>query len=419
MSTINQTSLSSVSICKQPSHKAGLIPADPPLIEVSAGAASPVAFESAQLLAASTDDASFVGYILECVEATNPENLWLRRMIKRTNFAGAEFECDGFPAVIAMGDKFRLYQTPDAPFVCTTAGVAAVTIACAGRTEAIDYWNGNANEGGCYLEAIRSGIDETPGDYHPLITDWAFAGTTVTVDTITPGAKSVGDLYRAVRHLDVTAAAMVAEESPPIIREGLLGADGRDYSVPGRRAASAALDMVFRGPGTGRDGLKTELHDLLDCVFTSVEPADSTTGAVAHALTHYFGTAPGVVGRMLLSPWGDAFMVESIAAANQINVTPDLRHLPPAAGGDVMLGGWTYTPAQLVRFALSLYGWRGNSIEIDAYGGVPAFTISGAKGEQLKVGVAIQFADWVRRTTNHVTTVPGTADAAERLWTPR
>lgn len=409
MTSVYRTRHSSISYCKQPTHLGGPFLDNPQQFSESAGGSRVTITPSPGIVDL---DTSYVGNLVECVSATNRANIGRRAKIRAAASGAGTFTIDALPANVSAGDVFQLLRTPDGTAVLTNVGAAGTLIA-AGRTEANDYWDGTAAEGGYYVEVQNA--DNHARSYHPLVTNWVLATATLSVSPNHATNSVVGDLCRLVKHPDVLNAALVVPEIPELVRESLTGSYGRERGEQGIRAASGVYEMPFRGPGIGRAGLKSDLYDWLDCVFVPTAMASTIeVDAGSGLVTLQYAAGTPVNGVCALSPNGEAFMIEQLnAGATSFGVSPNLTTVP--ASGTICTGGYTFTESATTRKALTVYQWDGNHVETELYGGVPSFKISFAKGEFTKIEASVTFADWYRRYLD----VSGGTDPAEREWFPR
>lgn len=396
---------------KQPAYTSGLRVASPAtFIASSDGAADGTTIVADYLGGA--NDASWVGYIVECVRAYNEANRGCLAMVKSFAFASLTLSIDALPAQVKgptgdyQGDLFRLYATPDAPVIATSAVVGGATVIATGRTESDDYWDGTEEEGGYYLEAVQ--CDNCSSAQHPLVQD--FDGPT---DTFTPATSygvniAVGDFFRLLKHPEIDGFAIVPTERPDVPRDTLVAGYGAEPSVAGRRGGGGAVTLRHRGAGQSRIGAKSELDEALSCVFTTTaKGADVTVDAGASTTSIPYSAGAPTVGQCYVTEEGDVVVVRAVAGGA---ITPAVPLRTAPRQGTTLKGGRVYTPSTVLLGALTCYGWKGNSLLEILYGCLPLPTFSAEPGGYHLVAVQLLAADYYQ-------SVLGPAGTAhERGW---
>jgi hypothetical protein len=405
MSALYQSRHGSIAWVRQPSSKGGLSVGTPASVTATATDTDGVAVTTEDL---GGTNASFVGDILECVSATSPENVGRRAMIKAFDSSSETFLVDKMPGIITTGDIFRHYTTPDAKVIVTTADTAGEGIITAtGRSEAADTWNGTTEEGGYYVEAVNT--DNIPNSELIRVTDSTSAGV-VTLASNLSGNTAVGDFFRIVKFPDVHGASFIPPERQDIARESVVAGFGAEPSVAGNRSAAGALELVHRGPGRTRKGSKTDLWEMLSCVCDVNDCDDLTahSGGSTTSVAYDAGTAD--VGDMFVTAEGDVFMAVA-DTGSAITPSPPLRSAP--IEDTTITGGVVYTPSDVLNYALTMYTWRGNTIQEILYGCVPTPTFALEKNAYHKISCSLRAADWYQAGYGP------TGAVLERGWYPR
>ena len=392
----------SIAIVKQPSRTGGLALASPSAF-VTTGAGNAGGTTAVSTSLGGANDAAWVSNIVECVKSTNIQNVGCRAMVVAFAQSTNTLTFDkAFPAQVASGDAFRMYTTPDAPIVATSAVTGGATIIATGRTEADDYWNGVADIGGYYVEVVSA--DNAVATQHPLISDFTASSDTVTLGTSLGVNVAVGDFFRALKHVAAEGIAMLAPEQPDIPANTLVAGYGQEAPVPGNRGGGGAIVLHSRGPGRTRDGLASEADEALSCALTATAGRTGVvvhTGSTISSVVYDAGTPD--VGDVLVTSQGDAFMVTA-DSGTALTPLPPLRNVP--IDGETLVGARTYDPPTSQPGALTVYNWLGSGL-LDIYYGcsvVPTFTW--ARGEHAKINLALRATDFY-------------STSGERSWYPR
>ncbi len=376
--------------CKQPSSTGGLAAATPAKFKAT-GAGTTTTIVSTTLGIAT--NAHHVGEIVECVKAGTSGtevNKNCRAMVKAADVATNTLTLDhALNIATAAGDEFRLYTTPDAPVVATSIVAGGATVIATGRTEVDDRWNGDAMMGGYYLEVLNG--DNISTAQHPLISDFDAASDTFTLATSFGVDVNVGDVMRCVKHLDVDGVLMLAPEQPDLPSNSLVGGYGSPPAQPGNRGGGGAIVLKRRGPGRGREGGVSEADEALSCVLETLAARTGvvvTTGSTINAVNYDAG-APDV-GDVLITEEGDAFVVTA-DSGTVLTPSPPLRRAP--ANDTTLVGARSYSPADVLQAALTIYNWKGNVVCDTFYGCVPVPTLEWSRGGEMKISLAIRAAD--------------------------
>lgn len=392
----------SLSWCKQPSYTSGLRVATPATFTTtSAGNAGGTTAVATGL--AGANNAQFVGYIVECVKATSVQNVGCRAMVLAFDYTTNTLTFDqAFPAQVASGDSFRMYTTPDAPVIATSAVAGGATIIATALTQADDYWNGAADMGGYYLETVSA--DNASAAQHPLISDFTASSDTLTLGTSLGVNVAIGDFFRLLKHPFVEGVVMLPPERPDMPASTLVAGYGSEPAMPGNRGGGGAAVLYGRGPGKGREGLAAEIDEALSCVLTANA---ARTGVVVHTGSStssvvYDSGSPDV-GDVLVTGAGDAFVVTA-DSGTALTPSPPLRSAP--VDGETLTGARHYDPCTNLAGALTVYNWLGSGLLNIFYGVVPTPTFEFGRGDHSKVNLQLRAADFYQ-------------GVGERSWYPR
>jgi hypothetical protein len=379
----------------QPAGVSGLQPATPPnFAATSDGAAGGTTVISTGLTAFSATDDDFVGYIIECVNATNRRNRNKRAMVVAFDFATKTLTVEAFPAQVKIGDQFYMYTTPDAPVVVDTAGIDEAIFQDDTRSEADDYWIGTAQEGGPY--AVPRSTDLITQGLASLVTDFVDVDGVFTVSPAFNDLTKVGDFIRLMKFVE--ARGDLSAERPPIAREAHIGVFGELEKEPGLRAGSGSLELYRRGPGYGREGLPAEAHDFLRCSMDYVAGVTDTAVAGSSGSSIKYTTGNAVPGQFIRTAQGDLCMVLADDGVDTYTVDPAPRSDPTA--GDILGPVATYKQGSKLNGALTIYRWVGGvrTVLTTFYGCVPIPTIGAGMNQYGNLNFSITSADWYQAT---------------------
>jgi hypothetical protein len=403
------TKLSSVSWLKQPDGNGGLL-FDTLRTFVASGAGSTTTIVSTGLGATIDSDDDFVGWIVECTDATNTQNQNLRRRILEVADGTSTLTTDAWPAATDTADQFVLYKPPHALAVAA-AGSSTTTnhIITRDRNETNGRYAGLAVEAGPYVVVVAA--DNASVTNHILISTNTAAESNIVLSSSLSGAVALGDYFEIWSHPEIMNDALLDLVEETIERPAMTGSYGRPANVPGLRSGSGTMEIAFRGPGTGRAGLHAEAHELLSTVMDHTDSAGNSTvdaGSTTTAIEYSSGNH--VVGELGLTAEGSACMVTADDGANTYTVTPatDIA----AVSTSTFYGMTTYKlTGGCLNAALAIQQWRGKDILEYAWGCVPNLSFNAAKGDFLKIAAAFQVADWMR--------VGASGTALSRAWGPK
>ena len=385
-----QTSLSTIHWNKQPSSKGGLAFHSTRLFAAT-DAGSTTTIVSSSLSASA--DSDFVGYIVECVKATNSQNVGLLRRIKACDFASDTLTIDPLPAATADEDQFHLY-IPDHVLVIAQSAASSTNgyVAARDRDEADDYWNGSTEEGGSYLVVVNA--DNASATNHILIDDFTNSTQRLQLATDLSGAVAIGDYFELWKHPEVQGGSLLEIGMDQVERKPLSGRYGKQGSVNSVRNGSGTLEFAFRGPGRGREGLHCDLHDMFSCVMDHSDSGGASTVSGSPTTTNIpYSAGNHSVGDLCFSSEGYAGIITA-DSGSAYTVSPALGAAPVA--GTSLFAGTTYTPSQGINAAQCFQIWRGKDVLDYLWGCVPNISINAAKGEFLKISGEYSVSDWMR-----------------------
>jgi len=402
------TKLSVVSWIAQPDSTGGLSYNTVKTFSAS-GAGSTTTIVSTGLgLQGDTND-DFVGYIVECTDADNTQNQGLRRRILANNDAANTLTTDPWPAATSSGDQYLLLQPPHALVVASDTNNASNYIVTRDRDEADNYWDGNASEGGPYIEVIAA--DNASTTNHPMVVDSSNANQHIVFNSTTNlnGAVAVGDYFELWDHPEIMNGGLMECAEELVERNTMTGFYGKQAARAGNRGASGTMELAFRGPGAGRIGSHAELHEPFRCVFDSTDTGgNSTAGAGCTTTSFAYSAGNHAVGQMGITSDGYVVMVTA-DSGSAYTVTPAMGVAP--AAGAILYGMTTYKPTTCINKALTIKQWRGKQLIEYIWGCVPSVAISGARGEWLKISLNFQGADFMR--------LGASGTEPNRTWYPR
>jgi hypothetical protein len=397
--------LSSLSVSDQPEYH-GLQVASPATFEAS-GAPSATSLPSEVLgaVAAVDGDDDYVGYVVECVQAVNEENVGLRRRVVAADYdAGPPEELtlsvDAFPSAIHAEDRFKLYLPPHGIAVETTGGSAS-QVDAAGRDEADDYWNGTAQEGGYRLEVIEA--DNAVATDRPLVSDFTSATGRFSLGTNLSGVTAIGDLFEPWCDPEWLSFAveLTQDDIPVDVFTGDLYSEG---AVKGLRGGSITGELAFRGSG---DATHAEVHRFLRPLFDSDDGADLTATAAGTTTSVAFDAGAAEANALYCTAEGDVFCSLD-DATTPIVPSPSLRTAP---GDNTTIARLTtYRPSSDVNLSLAAKAYAGNGILAYLWGWLPLATFSMERGQPLKVSLSGEVCDWMELFKDSA------GDAIERAW---
>jgi hypothetical protein len=398
------TRLSTFQVAIQPDSNGGLAWATPRTF-VASGAGSTTTAVCSTLAALSTTNKSFVGYVVECVSATNTQNIGLRRLVKSyVDSTGTLTFYAAFPAATASGDQFRMMVPPHPYIVASAAATAGGPISDSTRNEAANYWNTYRGNGGPYLYAI-AGTNLSEAN-QITISDYTATGE-FTLGSSLSGAVAIGNYFEIWQNPEIMNSALLDLSGEVIQRAPLHGGFGRKASARGVRSGAGTQELAFRGAGASLPGDAAESHVFLRCVFDPTVGTDSTltTGSTTTSLAYSSGNA--AVGRLVCTEDGSVTMVTA-DSGSAYTVSPAVASAPYTT--DTLYGVCQYTPADEVNSALSIKQWRGKDIVQYAWGCVPVPTFAMARGDYLKIAMNIQATDWMQ--------MGGSGTALSRAYDP-
>ena len=353
---------------------------------------------STSLASYASGDDDFVGMILEVVEAQNGPGISSGAPLRRTIMAYdhedavptviGKMTVESFGFQIVAGDKFRILQDPG-PLWSEDTGGSTTTVSDASRDEADDYWNGAAEMGGPYMMARSA--DSISAGTQRLITDFDQATGDATVATL-PAATAVGDLYEAISWPEVVGGVPLSLSQPRVDRPAITGRRGQIHGVAGLREASGQLELLFRGPGAGREGEPAEIDVPLGAVCdVTADSTDETVGS-GSSTTSVNVSAAVAQGSMWLTEAGDVCVASD--AADPFTPVPSLRIAP--ADGTTLYSLRKYAPAESANYAVKLHQWLGRGVRDELVGCLPSFQLAAARGEFAKITLPFTAADWKR-----------------------
>lgn len=402
------TGLSSVSWLQQPDGNGGLL-FDTVRTFAASGAGSTTTIVSTGLGTSSDSNDDFVGWIVECTDATNTQNQGLRRRITATDDGADTFTTDAFPAATSSGDQFLIFKPPHA-LVVAAAGSSTTTnhVITRDRNETNGRFAGVAQEGGPYAVVVAA--DNASVTNHVLVTTNTAAESNILFASSLTGAVAIGDYLELWSHPEIMNDGMLDLQQDVVERNPVTGSYGRPASRSGNRSGSGTMELAVRGPGTGRAGLHAEAHEVLGCVFTATDSGGNSTVTSGSSTTAVeYSSGNHSVGDLGLTAEGYAVMVTADDGANTYTVSPTMG-VAPSTGG-TFYGMTTYSPSTCINAALAIQQWRGKDILEYAWGCIPAPTFSGARGEFMKISLPFMVADWVR--------IGASGTALSRAWTPK
>lgn len=333
----------------------------------------------------------YVGGLALCIKASNKENLGQKRFIKQYTTPGGTLTTDPFRAAVVSGDVFVLIQTGIALFAEDTGGT---DVTDASRTEPQDYFNGSANQGGPYLEALEA--DNNSGVY--LITDFGSGVASVTLD----GNSVIGDIYAPVVFDE--GILEISEENKEVLREAQLGALGSIGRTPiTARGVSVKYDGYIRGSGTAAGDGVTALRPSIGWLLRSGMTERLIPGnAISSNSTPTTIMIPIDDGASSSYRVGDMLCINSepreitAIASHQtddagmtyydaLTVSPALSTAPETT--DIAYGCAEYYAAMGETNLVALSGYSGDFEEKVAYGVALNPTITFTMGEAVKVAL--------------------------------
>lgn len=391
--TCSMSRLSAVSWIKQPNTNGGLS-FDTVRLFAASGAGSSTTIVSTGLAAHGDSDDDFVGWIVECVSATNTQNQNLRRRILANDDSESTLTTDPWPAATASGDQFLLMKPPHALAVArSAASITASAIPCRDLSQTNDYWNGLAQVGGPYAEVVNAAAASLTN--HPRVADFVGSTQRVILASALSGAVAIGDYFELWNHPEIVNDGLIELTQEPIERMAMTGSYGKPAARPGLRAGSGAQELAFRGPGTGRAGLHAEAHELLSLVMNHTDSGGGSTTNGSPSTTNIpYSSGNHTVGSLALTAEGYACMVTA-DSGSAYTVSPATGVATAASA--TLYGMTTYRPTGGCKNgAMSIKQWRGKGILEYLWGCVPDLTFTAAKGDFLKISAAWQVADWIR-----------------------
>jgi hypothetical protein len=389
------TKNSAFAVVPQPAGVYGLRQATPPIVEATSdGAADGSTVIATGLGPFASGDDDFVGNILECSYASDRRNRNKRSMVVAYDHATTTLTVDALPEQVKDGDRFYMYETPDAPIVVDVAGTVETTFQDATRDEVDDYWNGTEEEGGYYAVVRKADLLST-GELS-RITDFVSTNGVFTGSPAFSDLTKIGDLLHLMKFIE--ARGGLTADRPPITREAHIGVFGTIEQEAGLRAGSGSLELYRRGPGYGREGLPAEAHDMLRCTMTYLAGVTDTAVAGSSGDQIKYSAGNFVPGQFMLTPQGELCMVIADDGAGTYTVDPAPRILPGA--GDILGLVATYQPSSQLNIAVTVYQWIGGlrTIFRAFYGCVPIVTIGAQMNQYGNLSFAITAADWYEAT---------------------
>lgn len=365
----------------------------------AAGAAGGTTIRSSTLASQGDDgNASFPGRWIEVIDATNgpagESGAPLRRMIKQYVSSTFTATIDALPFQTAAGDSFKLLDPPHGYFCTSTAG-SQVNLVDDDRTETNDYWVGSAEQGGHYVEVIRSAaIADTS-----LRLCLDFDAATDTLSCASLGANTaIGELFEVWQFPEISNATLVEGSQPRLDRAAITGSIGMPRGVAGLREGSGQLEMLFRGPGRGREGLPAEIDTLLGAVADGSACASLTVSSAGSTVSiPYAGVA--VAGNIYATEDGDVF-VASVVGGGTITPSPSLRTVP--AENSTIYGLRKYVSSDGLNYAVAFKAWHGKEEVTYAWGCAPSVAVAGTRGDYLKITSQWQAADSATSDQTHL-----------------
>lgn len=341
------------------------------------------------------------GWWLECVTVDevngDPRNLnQVRKIMAHQEAVGTvTLQVEQFPGQTRIDDTFRLIDTISViPQVCDDTGGVATDLRDPHRAEANDYWLGTEEESGPYLEIEEA--DNALETTLRLITDFTQAGGIVEAAL---GANSaVGDLGMIlccpewVEHGFMTCNW----EQSSGRREQYHGRWLKPPDAAGRRIASGQGELLVRGPGLDRPGLRSECHRLWSSPLDFDESDQAITvndpGAADTTTSTSYDAGNAEVGRLYASAEGSATMCT--AAGTPATWSPALR--VRAADDSVVQSLVTYVEPSdfLLNHHIYIKEMRGDSFVYEIPGCVPALTFSAQMHDFLRCQANFQASDW-------------------------
>lgn len=398
--TVTATKVSSLAWCRQPDSSGGLL-FDSPRTVLASGAGSTTTVVSTGLAAVSDSNDDFVGWVLECTDATNTQNIGLRRRVLKYVDATGACTTDPWPAATSDADQFLLLKTPHALAVARSAASATNGyIATRDRDEATNTWVGAAQAGGFHLEPLSdtSVATNNAGDTRLVAT---FTNSTQRIGFATDldQAVAIGNAWELWKYPELLAAPIADLSLEQIERPHVSGLHGRRSNANGNRGGSLSVELLLRGPGNGRIGLASESHEVLSAVLTPTLSAGDSVASAGNTTSFTHSTDNHTTGLLGVTSNGDACMVTA-DSGTVYTLSPTLG--TAVASGTKLYGVATYKPpldsstSAWLNHALSMKGYVGKDLLAYMFGCVPAISFNAAKGDFLKMTAAFQVADWIR-----------------------
>lgn len=337
------------------------------------------------------DPDDLVGYWLYCLSsasAVSTRNVGSHRKVLEFNDATGACTVARFPAQTKTGDAFLIVKPP-IPYIADDTGGSAAQLQDANRSaKANDYWIGSAFSGGPYLLVDRA--DAIPTTSLKLITAFTSVGG---IFAATLGAVSAaGDSAEVWSSPEEMTGAHIDATVEPVPR----GKMGRFEPAPDARGmlvSSGNLEFAFRGPGTGRSGLHTEISRFLGAGFDDQgTTANLTAGAGGTTASVVYGAGSVDVGTLYCTASGDVFLATD-ADPSPCVPSPSLR--VAAVNGTTIQQLRTWWPASAVNYLLAVKQYWGNGICQTCVALAPSWTISAKLHDLIRIKCALQGGDWL------------------------
>lgn len=338
-----------------------------------------------------TADDHYVGYVAECIEATNTENEGVCRLI--TSFANGTDTgtVDAFPASVSSGDNFRLIDTGIA-FAVEETGGASVTVDCPAisdtyniHREEAEHFFYDENQGD--LSTYLSPISADNKTAEQLISAFSAGSFTVADDSLN---TAVGDLFVPVQYIHGSCEVSTEIARPEKVSK--IGALGK---------VSQPCNRIKNATATIETYVNECLKPLLKSAFYN---EDNGSGGSAQI--------PGSNTTTLLldTDEGDNFSVGDLIEINgqirevtvisddTLTIAPALSIAPEA--GDPVTKGLQFYPklGESLQF-FGLESWHGDFQCEILYGCTANFTFSGERGSLCKCSVEVTSCGFFERPT--------------------